>query len=64
MLFYHVFSKKSGRIPELKELDTLNSLKLQFKNITNTFSSTDYLNDSKDVSPKDLFDELNNLIVQ
>ena len=32
--------------------------------ITNTFSSTDYLNDSKDVSPKDLFDELNNLIVQ
>ena len=35
MLFYHVFSKKYGRIPELKELDTLNSLKLQFKNITN-----------------------------
>lgn len=34
MLFYHVFSKKSGRIPELKELDSLNSLKLQFKNIT------------------------------
>ena len=32
--------------------------------ITNTFSSTYYLNDSKDVSPKDLFDELNNLIVQ
>ena len=35
MLFYHVFSKKSGGLPELKELDTLNSLKLQFKNITN-----------------------------
>ena len=34
MLFYHVFSKKSGRIPELEELDSLNSLRLQFKNIT------------------------------
>ena len=34
MLFYHVFSKKSGKIPELTELNSLNSLKLQFKNIT------------------------------
>lgn len=34
MLFYHVFSKKSNRIPELVKINTLHELKLQFKNIT------------------------------
>jgi len=34
MLFFHIFSKNSGQIPELKELKTLNDLKLQFNKIT------------------------------
>lgn len=34
MLFYHIFSKNSGRIPELREINSLNDLKLQFNNIT------------------------------
>ena len=35
MLFYHIFSKRSGKIPELNELNSLNDLKLQFNKITN-----------------------------
>lgn len=34
MLFYHMFSKKSGRIPTLHEINSINDLKKQFKNIT------------------------------
>jgi len=34
MLFYHIFSKKSGRIPELEEIDSLDELKSQFEKIT------------------------------
>lgn len=34
MLFYHVFSKKSHRVPELRKIKSLYDLKLQFKNIT------------------------------
>ena len=34
MLFYHIFSKKSNRIPELTRITILQDLKLQFKNIT------------------------------
>lgn len=34
MLFYHIFSKKSQRIPELARIHTLHDLKIQFNNIT------------------------------
>lgn len=34
LLFYHMFANKSGKIPPLHEINSINDLKKQFKNIT------------------------------
>lgn len=44
-----------------EDVENLNTKALT--TITNTFSSTYYMTESKDTSPKDLFDELNRLIL-
>ena len=64
MLFYHIFSKKSGRIPELEGLNTLHDLKLQFKNITDIDYKSIYQIDviSRLPENKNIIQSLNDII--
>ena len=64
MLFYHVFSKKSHRVPELVRINSLHELKLQFKNITKIDYKSIYQIDVLSRLPENLkiIDSLNVII--
>lgn len=64
MLFYHVFSKKSNRVPELIEISTLHELKLQFNNITKIDYKSIYQIDVLSRLPENtkIIDSLNDII--
>jgi hypothetical protein len=64
MLFYHVYGKKSGLIPELQELKYLQDLNSQFKHITDINYKTIYQIDLITKLPEnpEIKNSLNNII--
>ena len=64
ILFYHIFSKKSDRIPELEEIDTLDEVKSQFENIREIDYKSIYQIDVISKLPKNtrIIDSLNDII--
>ena len=64
MLFYHVFSKKSSKIPEIHEINSINELKIQFNNITKIDYKSIYQIDVLSKLPENIqiIDSLNEII--